>query len=67
MPLNDSVQKMLVILMILSFGMAVTSFINGVFALLLKGGENSIRGFCISFCFMVAGIIFRKTIKRQNK
>jgi len=67
MPLKDSVQKMLVVFMILSFGIAITSFINGVFSLLLKGGETSARAFYISLCFMAAGIIFRKTIKRQSK
>jgi len=53
--------------MILSFGIAITSFINGVFSLLLKGGENTARAFRISLCFAAAGILFRKTIKRQSK
>ena len=67
MPLKNSAQKMLVASMILSFGIAITSFINGVFSLLLKGGANATRTFYISLCFAVAGIIFRKTIKRQSK
>ncbi|MCL1911892.1 MAG: hypothetical protein FWG13_06780 [Leptospirales bacterium] len=67
MPLKDSTQKMLVVSMLLSFGLAITSFINGVLSLLLKGGEYAARTFYISFCFALAGILFRKTIKRNNK
>jgi len=53
--------------MVLSFAIAITSFINAVFSLLLKGGENTIRTFCVSLCFATAGIVFKKTIERQNR
>jgi len=66
MPSKDTVKKMLIISMILAFGMAITSFINGVFSMLLKGGDNAMRSFYISLCFAAAGIIFRMTIKRQR-
>ncbi|MDR3237613.1 MAG: hypothetical protein LBT84_03835 [Spirochaetia bacterium] len=65
---KTSVQKMLVLLMIVSFGISLTSFISGVLALLLKGEPGrAARSFMISFCFAAAGSIFRRTIKMSSR
>jgi hypothetical protein len=50
---KDSLQKLLIICMFISYGLAVGTTINGIFAFLLNKNEGNdvLRVFIIALCF----------------